>query len=151
MHLGTEQELGGIDGAGSENHVGCIERERVVGNRGGDMPAVDAPTAVGELLDPFDFRLRENIRAIFRRQRQIVHIEGVLRREVTARYAIAAFHAGPLQNALRVGSVVLEIHRKVEGLRDGVSSVARFCSACTFNREAASGTGSAASTPRTRS
>ena len=28
VHLGTEQDLGGIDGAGGENHVGGIECER---------------------------------------------------------------------------------------------------------------------------
>ena len=78
---------------------------------------VNSPPAAGQLFHPLDFGLRENIRAVLRGQRQIVHVQRIFRREVAPGDAIAALHARALRDAVIVGPVELEIHRQIQRKR----------------------------------
>ena len=67
-----------------------------------------------KLLNPFDLGLRVDFRPGAASQRQVVHVEGILRAHIAAGDAVATVRAGLLVNPVRVLAINAEIHVDVE-------------------------------------
>ena len=70
-----------------------------------EAPAVNAPSACGEFSQPSHFGPCEDVRAVFRRDRQVVHRQRVFGPDIAAGHAIAAINTGFLRHAVFVHSV----------------------------------------------
>src|SRR5215471_12888701 len=81
------------------------------------MATMDAPSTRGKLFNPFNLGLGENARSAPGRERQIVHIEGVLGPHVASSHTIAAIYAGLLVHSVFILAIDCEVHRDIERLR----------------------------------